>query len=147
MEFPLCRCDEILYASPNIIKLWKALKILIETFRNDRQRPDITSWPFFLIILYPEQGFYLEYAMERISTGAEFLGCPSKSFFSIVTWSPSNSKAYSKIIEYPNGGGNLTSYKEISEATSLSADEFYQMFKSPKNTRCIRTPIDTWPNP
>jgi len=136
------------YMLPQVlVDYGKPTQVLIETFRNDSQRPDVTSWPFFLVLLYQDQGFYLNYKMERVSTGAEFLGCPSKSFVSVGVWDPRSEVLFKKMMQVMTNGGDLRDHKSISDATSMSLDEFYETFKDPKNTRCLRTPIETWPNP
>jgi len=122
-------------------------QVLIATYRDDRQRPDVTSAPFFLVLIYPDQGFYVKYEMERVSGGGIFLGCPSKSFVSVAVWSPGDNEAFNKVVQVMNNGGDLSSYKPIDEATSMTIDEFYQTYILPDNTACIETPIETWPNP
>jgi hypothetical protein len=136
------------YLLPQILTNYgEPSQVLIKTFRNDRQRPDVISWPFFLVLLYPDQGFYLKYEMERVSTGAEFLGCPSKSFVSVGVWPPKNDAIFNKMILVMTNGGDLRGYKSISDAIAMSLEEFYQTFKEPTNTQCIKTTIETWPNP
>lgn len=122
-------------------------EVIILTYRNDRQRPDVTSFPFFLVLLYPEQGFYVKYKMERITSGINFLGCPSKSFVDVVVWPPNNDKIFEGIVKPTINSEYLSDYKSLSDATSMTINEFHQIFSNPDTTNCIVTPIETWPNP
>lgn len=122
-------------------------QVLIWTFRNDRSRPDVTTWPFYLVLLYPDRGGYLEYEMERVPSGDKFIGCPSKSFVSVAVWSPGDNEAFYTAVQGMNNGGDLSPYKPIEEVTSLTVEEFHQVFSNPANKDCITTPIEVWPNP
>jgi len=136
------------YLLPQILTNYgKPSEVILLTYRNDRQRPDVTSFPFFLVLLYPDQGFYVKYEMERISTGAEFLGCPSKSYVDITVWPPNDNDVYEKIVKPTINGEYLSDYKSLSDAASMTIEEFYQVFSNPDVTECIVTPIEKWPNP
>jgi len=136
------------YLLPQILTNYgEPSEVIILTYRNDRQRPDVTSFPFFLVILYPEQGFYAKYEMERVTSSANFLGCPSKSFVSVVTWPAGNGEIFQTTVQPTINGEYLSDYKSLADATSMTIEEFYQMFSNPNNRECIRTPIETWPEP
>lgn len=136
------------YMLPQVLTNYgKPSEVILLTYRNDRQRPDVTSFPFFLVLLYPEQGFYMKYEMERVSTGAEFLGCPSKSFVDIVVWPPNDNEVYERIVKPTINGEYLSGYKSLGDATSMTIEEFFQVFSNPNNQECLKTPIETWPNP
>lgn len=122
-------------------------EIIMLTYRNDRQRPDVTSYPFFLVLLYPNQGFYVKYEMERVTSSAYFLGCPSKSFVDVVVWPPNEDEIYERIVIPTINGEYFSDYKSLGDATSMTIDEFYQRFSNPESQNCIETPIETWPNP
>lgn len=122
-------------------------EIIILTYRNDRQRPDVTSYPFFLVLLYPDQGFYVKYEMERVTSGTNFFGCPSKSFVDIVVWPPNEDDIYARIVKPTINGQYLSDYKSLNDVTTMTIDEFYQDFSNPNAENCIETPIEAWPNP
>lgn len=133
---------------PNILANYGApSQVSILTYRNDPQRPDITAWPFFLFVLYQDQGFYILYEMNRVSTGVEFRGCPAESFVSIATWSPGDNETFNMLTDATVLGNYLSDYKSISDSTSMDLDDFYQEFSNPDNTTCVDTPIDVWLNP
>ncbi len=136
------------YMLPQILANYgEPSQVLVLTFRNDRQRPDVTSFPFYLLLIYQDQGFYIQYEMDRVNTGINFKGCPSESFVSLVTWAPEDHAAYEKMMEATILGNYLSGYKSISEATDMTKEEFYQVFLSNNVMNCIVTPIETWPNP
>lgn len=136
------------YLLPQIlINYGKPSKIIILTYRSDRQRPDVTSFPFFLVLLYPDQGFYVKYEMERVTSGVNFIGCPSKSFVDVVVWTPNDDEAFESVVKPTINGEYLSDYKSLSDATSLTIEEFYQGFSNPESQICLETPIETWPNP
>jgi len=136
------------YMLPQILKIYgKPSQVLVLTFRDDRQRPDITTNEFFLVLLYSEQGIYVKYKMERQTTGNGFLGCPSRSFVDVAVWSPEGKDTFSKVVQVMNSGSDLSSYKSIDDATSMTIDDFYQTFSNAENKSCIETAIATWPNP
>ena len=122
-------------------------QVLVATYSNDQQRPDVTVWPFFLSIIYPEQGIYIKYEMFRQTSADKFIGCPAKSFVSVAVWSPGDDEAFSRVVQAMNNGGDLSSYKTIDSSTDMTVDEFYEIFRNSDNTMCLETPIETWPNP
>ena len=135
------------YMLPQILTNYgKPSQVLVLTFRNDQQRPDVTSFPFYILLIYQDQGFYVGYKMNRVNTGINFKGCPSESFVSITTWSPGNTAAYEKMAETVQGN-YLIDYKSISDVTTMTLEEFYQVFSNPDVKDCIVTPIEKWPNP
>lgn len=136
------------YLLPQIlINYGKPSEIIILTYRNDRQRPDVTSFPFFLVLLYPNQGFYVKYEMERVTSGTNFLGCPSKSFVDVVVWTPNDDEIFESIVKPTINGEYFSDYKSLSDATSLTIEDFYQGFSNPESQNCLETSIETWPNP
>ncbi|MBI5352935.1 MAG: hypothetical protein HZB50_09885 [Chloroflexi bacterium] len=136
------------YMLPQILTNYgEPSQVLILTYRNDRQRPDVTTFPFFLVLLYPERGFYVKYEMDRISTGAKFLGCPSKSFVDIVVWSPGDEEVFEKTVKPTINGEYFGDYKSLDKATIMTVEEFYKVFSDPESMECIETSIETWPNP
>lgn len=136
------------YLLPQMLTTYREpSEVLVLTYRNDRQRPDVTSYPFFLVLLYPDKGFYVKYEMERVVSGANFLGCPSESFVDVVVWTPNDDEVFESIVKPTINGEYFSDYKPLSEATSLTIEGFYQGFSNPENQNCLETPIETWPNP
>lgn len=136
------------YMLPQILTNYgKPSQILILTYRDDRQRPDVTAHPFYLVLLYPDQGFFVEYEMNREIKGDKFIGCPSKAFVSISTWNPQNDKAFEKITQGTRLDLYPDEYKSIYDATTMTTDEFFKVFSDPENKDCIQTLIEKWSNP
>ena len=131
------------YTLPQIlINLGRPSQVLLYTFREDSDRPNFI---FIVVLLYPERGVYAKYTMPRETSSNTFIGCPSKANISIAVWSPQNPIPFDRVVEIMNSGGNMVSYISIDKATSMTLDEFYQNFKNPKYTDCIKTPINVWP--
>jgi hypothetical protein len=77
------------YLLPSILANYgKPSKVLLATWPNDPDRPDIEWHPFSLALLYPEQGIFVEYVSPREISGSNFVGCPSKSHINLGVWSP-----------------------------------------------------------
>lgn len=122
-------------------------QVMLAPFPDDPQRPDIKWKPFSLVLIYPDKGIFVEYEMKRESNGVEYYGCPDKSHFRLSTWSPNGEIYIISIIQLAGMHMNeltIDYYKTLEEATSLSRDEFYQIFGDPHNTQCIKTPISIW---
>jgi len=136
------------YLVPQILMNYgEPSQVLVWTIRDDRQRPDVTTAPFFLALLYPDQGFYLQYEMSRETKGANFLGCPSKAFVSVGVWPPKDEMIFNKMMQVMTNGNGLSPYKSIEEAASLTINEFVETYSKASNSSCLVTPIETWPNP
>jgi hypothetical protein len=66
---------------------------------------------------------------------------------SIITWPPNDDEIFHKTVKPTINGEYLSDYKSLTDATSMTMDEFYQVFSNSDNKECIKTPIETWPNP
>jgi hypothetical protein len=130
------------YGQPN--------QVLLAAFPDDPDRSDITWHPFSLVLLYPEEGIFVEYVSPQETAGDNFVGCPSKSHLSLAVWSPESGlplkyviqKAGSEINEL-----NVNFFRPVEEATSLTLNDFYHKFKEPENMDCLETPMKLWASP
>ena len=111
------------------------------------------GWPIFFDIqlFYPENGFLIAYgSLMEFSTKGYIKGCPSKGSISIGLWEPGK---YSSIHDLPKNIRNnfssfsLSSYRQIDEATDMSIQDFYNVFKNDDGTMCLETPSNLWPIP
>ena len=110
-------------------------------------------WPISLVVFYPEQGFMVEYVADgRPALNSSISWCSSLAFPHFWFWSPSSEIKISDVVaEIPGEQLDRESlasggFKSIEEATGMSVDTFYSLFKSDGNM-CVDTPINIWPMP
>jgi hypothetical protein len=136
------------YTLPNILSTYGPPgRVLLATWPDDPDRLDIKSWPFSLVLLYPEQGIFVEYVAVRETVGSHFAGCPSKAHIYLGVWAPERALSLNDVAQ--KAGSvinelNVDYFKSVEEVTPLTFDEFYETFKNPANTSCLETPIDLW---
>jgi hypothetical protein len=109
------------------------------------------NWhPFDILLIYPEVGIFVEYTAWREPTDDMIIGCPLKAHITMWLVSPGNEAPYDEILsgmtEWNFISPDFSEYKSIEEATSMTLDEFYQIFKHPSDT-CLETPAELWPDP
>jgi hypothetical protein len=100
-----------------------------------------------MVVYYEDQGFWIEYYMPREITENFYTGCPMKAH--IYLTAEQSQDNFSFLEKRSNFNGIKYSYffKSLEEATTLSLDEFYQVFKNPENSACIMTPKELWQLP
>lgn len=107
--------------------------------------------PFSIVVLYTEQGIMAEYIAPAKRVGDLYQGCPTQGYLTLRTWDPEQAIPLPKIAAMGAGVGigenSIDYFKPIEEATSMTASEFFQVFKVPDNEICLETPIDLWPPP
>jgi hypothetical protein len=140
------------YLPSNILTTYgRPSKVLIGGFYDDRQPADKADWEFSVVLDYSDQGFVLEYLIYGKPDGKYFTGCPLDASF-IHGWFVEH-RANGKIeniigTDGESMGGinplNLSWFKPIETAASMTLDEFYDSFNDPTDKGCIRTPIDLW---
>ncbi|PKO11625.1 MAG: hypothetical protein CVU39_28240 [Chloroflexi bacterium HGW-Chloroflexi-10] len=101
------------------------------------------------MLLYSEQGFFVEYIFPKKAEGDHFAGCPSQTgYLYIVAWSLEKELSLPHLLEKKSGVGvnelSFPYYKSIEEATNLTNDEFYNMFTNLESTYCINTLESLW---
>jgi hypothetical protein len=122
-------------------------QILLATWRDNPNRPDITFQPFSLILYYPEQGFLVEYVSPRETTDNGYAGCPSKGEIYLTTWDVSADLDFEYVVQ--KGGGvinelNIDYYRPLEDATNLTKELFYSSVISSQDDLCIETFPDIW---
>ena len=79
------------------------------------------------------------------------LGCPSKAYTELLLWPPERkySPAEAFSVQLGDGLGQewFASILPLKDATTLTVDAFYEIFKDPQNTSCLDTPVELWPEP
>jgi hypothetical protein len=121
-------------------------QVLLATWPDDPDRSDIKWYPFSLVLLFPDQGIFVEYVSPREIKGTHFVGCPDKSQIHLGVWSPERNPTLKEIAKAGSVINELNTdyYKSVEEATSLTLEEFYNIYKDPENTSCLETPRDLW---
>lgn len=135
------------YTLPNILSTYGLPeRVLLATWPDDPERPDIKSQPFSLVLLYPSQGIFIEYVTLRQTKPGYFVSCPDTAHIYLGVWSPERALPLTRIVQAGSviNRLNIDYFKPLEEATSLSLEEFYRTFKDPNNTTCLQTPIELW---
>lgn len=127
-------------------------QILIRPFPNDLGHPSPPAqYTFDFVLVYPENGFLIQYISERTQQGKYFVGCPTKPYsLNISTWSPKTPLNLVDAVEYfSNIDGisnqNISAFKLIEEVTSLNNAQFYEIFRNPNSNECVETHKELWP--
>ena len=87
---------------------------------------------------YSKSGFIVHYSMKLITETDCFVGCPEESFIYLKLWTPGDESVESEensIIDYSD-------YHPLEEMTSLTIDEFFEIYKNPDSQNCLRTKED-----
>jgi len=118
--------------------------ILVAAYPNDPLSPG--SEPFSVVIMYEQQGFFIEYVSFRQSEADYYIGCPWRSHVAVSAWDLNTQRKQADI--FLKGGmvlndTNFSYYKPIEEATSMTISDFVAQFSVPTKD-CIRTPISMW---
>lgn len=138
------------YALPTILSTYgQPTQVQIAVFPSDPIAPP-NSEPISLVLLYEDQGFFVEYVSFRETDGNSYISCPWKTHLAVSVWKPKTSLPMSEIVK--RGGmvindTNLNYFKSIEEATSMTTDAFYETFKENSNKECVMTPISVWSTP
>jgi len=117
--------------------------------------PDRPHWwtPFGILFYYPEQGFLIEYVLEKQENAESFIGCPDHLVaIDLVTWNPKYAKSIEEVVEQKSyfwGVGSSetlqTYYLPVTEALNMTVGEFYDTYKKQGNLDCIVVPKGIWP--
>jgi len=115
-----------------------------------------TTHEFKLLLLYPEQGFIVEYiapAGVYIQEGKpnQMIGCFADGYVHFWSWQPSNEITVDDIISQTNGiylySYMYEKYRSIGDVTELSLEEFYTKFAQADDRQCLMTPEEFWSVP
>ena len=118
--------------------------------------PQGTTDEFILLLLYPEQGFMVEYidsAGIYIQNGKpnEMIGCFADAYVYFLFWKPSKEIIIDDVISETNGlylySYMFDKYRSIGDVTDLSLETFYTKFATADGRQCLMTPEDFWSLP
>ncbi len=104
--------------------------------------PQQPWWPFEIIVSYPNQGILVHYKTPLIIDGTNSVGCPGNSQIQLELrpfGSIDSTEEFLKSYNLPY----TDLYKPIEEVTSLSIDEFWEIF-SRSTDKCIESPSKYW---
>jgi hypothetical protein len=101
---------------------------------------------FKLILLYPEQGIAVQYTTEMRVVGKNVEGCLANAHVEMDLFPPGNADAFDEQLAPTAWKERLTYYKSLEEVTSLSIDDFYQIFRQ-STEKCLVTLANLWPLP
>lgn len=104
---------------------------------------------FSVVVIYEDQGILVEYIAPVEQTERYFQGCPQLGFLDVRVWDPKSGLTLREIAATDAGEGlsgtSFDYFRLIDHATSITIDEFYEVFKNPNNTSCLTTPAKIWP--
>jgi len=133
------------YLLPSILSTFgQPEQILITVKPDEPDHAHINYHPFSLALYYPDIGIFVEYVMMRETLGSNYIGCPDKSHLYITVWDPEENISLESLVEKAGSEIALNFLKPVDEATSLTADEFHEIFQDPENSTCLETPIEIW---
>jgi hypothetical protein len=137
------------YSLPTVLSEYgMPANVLIGTFnRGALQGPYI---PFSIVLHYPDHGLLIEYIAQQKENGTLFLGCPGESMnFELFISGPEANYGIADYLQYYEGELLsdiwLEAYRPVEEATSLSLEDFYDLYSNSRASQCLETPISLWP--
>ena len=111
------------------------------------EMPDPNRGPAYykLLIVYPEQGFQVEYITEMYFVGDKVMGCFANSHIEIISSPLGNTEAFFNSIE-TTWEHVLRNYLPIEEVTDFTLEEFYNHFLI-SSDGCLETLANYWTFP
>ncbi len=138
------------YLLPNILSTYGIPSdILIAPFPDDPDYPSDAKIPFSIVLFYQDKGIFVEYILPKEKIGKYLVGCPKKAgYLTVIVWPPDQHLSIEIVASMNSGLGmntlNVDYFKAIENATEMTPEDFYQIFKNPNNTTCIETPKNIW---
>lgn len=142
---PLFAQDWQRYMLPQLLITYgRPREILIRTFQ---EAPEGGWVPFHLLLFYQQQGILVDYQGPNERSGEQLRWCPQKTNIALWLWSPERELTLQDVAQM---GPNLPleevrNYRSLEEATNMSLDRFYEVFKRSDNQACLETPAELWP--
>ena len=103
--------------------------------------------PFVVVLFYPNLGILIKYDTLSLRTDP-IRGCPEQAHYPLLyLWSPKKYLTFDDIAkgnpDFFASGGEIR-FKRLEDATNLNPSLFYKIFKDPKNSQCLETPLNLW---
>jgi hypothetical protein len=149
--------DELLgqFSLPNILRDYgQPDEIWVKPFPENDNLPytyRTGSAPFDFLLIYSDDGFAVEYMAWVIVTDDGYLmGCPNTAYMKIASWKPDRKVDFAEMASYFSGTHSLSAsnyfeFKPIQEVTLLQVEDFYENYKNPDFSECVKTPRSLWP--
>jgi hypothetical protein len=101
-----------------------------------------------IVLLYPDQGIWAKYttSIDESKVGSSIRSCPANAHIELNLYPQGNPASFTSLLEETEWGATKNGYKPLEEATSMSVEEFYKIFRNPTD-KCIETPTNLWPTP
>ncbi|MBS3950324.1 MAG: hypothetical protein KGZ53_06655 [Peptococcaceae bacterium] len=107
---------------------------------------------FYVVLLYPEMGIMAAYTTYRQLDGGNVRGCLANAHVEIHLAPSGQPDAFAETLAqtqwknlWPDPQDSLN-WKHVETATSLTLEEFYEVFRQPTEM-CLETPLILWPTP
>ena len=101
---------------------------------------------FNIVLLYPNQGVFVHYTTQMYIIEKNVRGCFQDAHIWMELYPPGDSDNYFTELEKTNWPFFKDGFKPLEESTSMSVDEFYEIFREPTD-ECIETLASLWPTP
>ncbi len=112
---------------------------------------------FEVVLVYPDQGILVHYVTQMQTVVASVRGCPANAEVELELYPSGDVDSFVKSLSKtfwapfvkrePIADLNWKAHwKPIDEATSMSLEQFYEIFRQPTD-KCIETPANSWPTP
>lgn len=128
-------------------KLGQPKEVWVKTYSEAREG----SLPFVTALYYPNMGVVAQYSGEAEEDGGYVVECPEDRFPSVnlVLTPPTQDVAFEEAVEDAIllGPTQLWKYQRLEEVSELDPQSFYERYRQPDNTSCIKTEAGNWPSP
>jgi hypothetical protein len=131
------------YMLPHILSEYgRPSSVLLSTDLGPNEFGDMGL--FYLILMYPDQGFIVHYTTGARMSGSDVLGCMANAHITVDAYPSGHGDTFYGLLPEGYSDVALVSYKPLEEVTSMSLDQFYQTFNKPTD-QCIVTASANWP--
>jgi len=139
------------YEMPVILSRYgEPTQVLIGPWPDDPDRPK--QWlPFDVVLFYQDQGFLIEYVLERQKDADFFVGCPNQMVgLRVVTWDQNHRRSIEDVVNQKTdfwgiNGDNLTTFfLSTVDSMNVTIHDFTETYKAQKNQVCIKAPRIKW---
>jgi hypothetical protein len=106
----------------------------------------IPSWseiPVTLVLYYPDQRVYFQKYIDAYEENGIVKICLPQKGLALATWS-SDFDINDRFKDFVLGSGSERELQRLEEATSLTKDDFYEIFSDPSSLNCFESPLDVW---
>lgn len=101
---------------------------------------------FNIALFYPSRGVFVHYTTQMNIIEKNVHGCPQSAHVWMELFPLSDTDNFFTELEKTNWQYFKNGFKPLEEVTSMSLDEFYNIFSQPTD-KCIETPANLWPIP